>query len=501
MLSWICPECGRENDPAFELCPGCTPGATADPPPVPPAPRWDKLQAMPPSASFDMDYATAPYIDLATLGLPNHPLSSKPRMADRVSWHPQVHKADVPPPVPRSSEAPRVEPLPDSPAEDLAPNGETALALAERVECLLAPPVVRTSPNPALQEPLPLWHASPNDGFRVDLLPDHKLIRGIQLDLLRLLEALRESSAYPLLTNSNGASLLPATVAAPLPLARPRDLAYTLEYTPEPQTMAPVVLWKPVVRASDVPGVLHESPLAGLAWQNREVALPRTETAERAVPLFPSSERLVRLLSAPCRRRPPEWGTPEPAAIQKAAPQVRVPVALRGFHENGLIFRAFVSPAARKSSAPGWMISLLTALLILLASTWFLQKSAFADRFLTAHADAAAPLSDAALGAFPTMAKYVEVTGLRASVDSKNGSDIRYVVVNHSSADLPAFQIKVKVRPRKGNAEIFSFTDTVTGLGPNESREMHTRIPGELHSYELPEWSNLRVESHVTPKN
>jgi hypothetical protein len=457
-----------------------------------------------------MDYATAPYIDLATLGLPNHPLSSQPRLADRVSWRPEVHKApavhkaDVPPVVPELWETAWVEPAAPGPAAvEAEPAGGTVLALADRVDCLLEPPLLRNAANPAPYQPLPLWNASPGDGFRVDLLPDHELIRGIQLDLLHLLEALRESPGRTLLASASGESLLPATVVAPLPLARPQDLAYTLEYTPEPEAMAPAVAWNPVVRVAEGPGDLRESRLASVMWEERDIALPRTdaEAGSGAVPLFPRSERLVRLLSAPSRRRPLEWGTPGPAAIQPAAPEVRVPVALRGFHENGLIFRASASPAARKSSAPGWMISLLMALLILLASTWFLQKSAFADRFLVTHADNSAPPSDAALGAFPTMAKYVEVTGLRASVDSKNGSDIRYVVVNHSSADLPAFQIKVKVHPRKGNAEIFSFTAVVPGLGPNESREMHTPISSQLRSYEVPEWSNMRVEAHVTPKN
>ena len=459
---------------------------------------------MPSSTSFDMDYATAPYIDLASLGLSNHSPSSHPRMAEQVSWHPEIHKADVRPEPPRSLEAARPEPtaIATEVAEPLEPVVSTTLAPAERVDWLLEPPSARGASSLALRQPLPVWQASPGDGLRVDLLPDHELIRGAQLDLLRLLEALRESPGCTLLANPTGESLLPATVVTPLPLAKPRDLAYTLQYTPEPRSLAPGVAWSPVVHWVDYAAGTRESQLAAARWQDRETALPRSgsDPGPGDVPLFPRSERLVRLLSAPSRSRPPEWGVSEPTAIQPETPEVRVPVALRGFHENGLIFRAFAPPAAGKSSAPGWMISLLVALLILLASSWFLQKTAFADRFLVTHADTSTP-SDAALGAFPTMAKYVEVTGLRASVDSKNGSDIRYVVVNHSAADLPPFQIKVKVHPRKGNAEIFSFTAVVPGLGPNESREMHTSISSELHSYDVPEWSNMRVEAHVTPRN
>jgi hypothetical protein len=58
----------------------------------------------------------------------------------------------------------------------------------------------------------------------------------------------------------------------------------------------------------------------------------------------------------------------------------------------------------------------------------------------------------------------------------------------------------VKIRPKRGSAAVCSFTATVQGLGPNESREMQTTVPRELHSYELPEWRDLRVEAHVTAK-
>jgi hypothetical protein len=145
------------------------------------------------------------------------------------------------------------------------------------------------------------------------------------------------------------------------------------------------------------------------------------------------------------------------------------------------------------------MVSLLTALVILLVSSWVLEKSTFADRLILAPAEASSP-SDPAPGAFPTMSKYVEVTGVRAAVDTKARSEIRYVVVNHSSAELPPFLLAVKIRPRRGGAAICSFAATVQGLRPDESREMRTTIPRELHSYELPDWRDLRAEAHVTAK-
>jgi hypothetical protein len=214
--------------------------------------------------------------------------------------------------------------------------------------------------------------------------------------------------------------------------------------------------------------------------------------------LSPRAERLFRLWVRPDRRTPAAWNAPPVAPAAPRSADIRWPAELRGFHENGILARAHVAQRVRKASAPGWMVSLFTALVILLVSTWILQKSTLADRLSLIRAEASSP-SDAALGAFPTMAKYVEVTGVRASVDTKT-SAIRYVVVNHSAAELPPFLLTAKIRPRRGGAAVCSFTATVPAMGPNESRELQTTIPREVHSYELPDWRDLRVEVHVTVK-
>ena len=211
------------------------------------------------------------------------------------------------------------------------------------------------------------------------------------------------------------------------------------------------------------------------------------------------AERPVRLRVKPDRRAPAtgQAGAMGPLAVGPSG--IRLPAQLRGFHENGILTRPLLVRHVRhKPAVPSWMVSLLTALVIIMISTWVLEKSAF-DRFSFSHVEAASSPSDAAQSAFPTMAKYVEVTGVRASVDTKT-SDIRYVVVNHSAADLPPFVLTVKLHPKRGNTTVCSFSATVQGMAANESRELQTTIPRELHSYELPEWRDLRVETHVTAK-
>ena len=139
MLSWICPECGRENDPAFQEClPGCTPGLVA-PQPV----RQQRLgyrdipSPMPATLTFETDYVTAPYIDPQSLGLsPRAP--SAPAMARSVHWEMQAQISPARPAnrtVVGSAGPVYPESRPDAPASTaLTVPMTAALALAPEVE-------------------------------------------------------------------------------------------------------------------------------------------------------------------------------------------------------------------------------------------------------------------------------------------------------------------------------------------------------------------------------
>jgi len=403
-----------------------------------------------------------------------------------------------PPPI--QEDAIRADGRADSPtASSLATPVTAVLALAPTVDGLLEPFVFRTLALLNEHNPLP-WSAPVHNPVRPrpDLVPDHSTVLGMESDLLHLLDALRQSPDCALLDGGREDGPLPARME-PRWLARPRDL----EYIPSPRTRAPFVPWRPAVCAAHLAPAVENIPAASRNWPEREVELLQTrETGHEPVAaLSPRAERLFRLWVRPDRRPAPRWNATgnAAAAVPAGSPpaNVRLPVELRGFHENGILARPHVIRHLHKASAPGWMVSLLTALVIILLSTWFLEKPAL-DRFTLTHAEASAP-SDAAQTAFPTMSKYVEVTGVRASVDAKT-SEIRYVVVNHSAAELPPFLLAVKLHPKRGNAVVCSFTATVPGMGPNESLEMKTTIPRELHGYDLPEWRDLRVETHVTAK-
>jgi hypothetical protein len=376
----------------------------------------------------------------------------------------------------------------------------TALALAPEVEAPNEEFIFRTLSLLGKCNPLPAtWRTAMYGPVEGNFVPDHRWVLGMESDLLHLMEALRESPGRVLLDCGKDDGPLPATIG-PRPLARKQDLECVLEYVPVPRSLASRVPWHPVVPPAYGRTMEHFPLAGGRKWPAHAVGIPPMRDTRGDAVFAPAArgDRLLRLWLRPNRKGPATGSAESIGPIARRSANVRIPSELRGFHENGIVAGPLVVRHVRaRAAVPGWMVSLLTALVIILLSTWFLQNSTFRNPFASTAVEASSP-SDAAQSAFPTLSKYVEVTGVRVFADTNN-SEIRYVVVNHSAAELPPFQLVVKLRPKHGPA-VCSFSASVQGMGPNESREMRTTIRREVHSYDLPEWRDLRIETHVTAK-
>ncbi len=536
MVCWICPECGRENDVTLEDCPGCAPVAVAEEP-APVADAAEPTTAAEPAPIADEPAPTteepteaaegvepvaeepAPIAEPAesTIVAESAPVPEEfapiPDSAEPISDASPI--AEEPAPIDEPTEAesvcepPRLAsraplPLPgrlewsDSAATrdahaflsgvavlDCAPEPshvpEPSLTLAARVQDPAPrPPFVSIDAIPAMPQP---WRRTVLDALALPappLDPDHTAAHVFQNDLVRLLDALRQSPGLPLLGAGNGEAKA---------LARPQDL----EYFPEPKSLAPRAPWQVTVNPTGAP---HEMPRqSGRAetWPERAGALPELSTDAPAAAFAP-----------PCKERQP-WHPevpPRAAAIRPVAcpPHARLsdrgvilPFFLRRFQENSIL----VSPRViTRNSTPGWLVTVLTAVILLVTAATFLPKSTFAQH---SGSRGDAPGAEAALGAFPSFSRYVEVTGIRAATDTGN-AEIRYVLVNHSPTDLPAFSINVSVVPARGGAPVFSFSSTVQGMVPNESRELRTAISQTLPAAQMPDWQDLRADVRITAR-
>jgi hypothetical protein len=100
-----------------------------------------------------------------------------------------------------------------------------------------------------------------------------------------------------------------------------------------------------------------------------------------------------------------------------------------------------------------------------------------------------------------TLQKYVEVVGVRLIEDPKKKPQVRFVVVNHSGAEISdlAANVNLWARTAKSDDEaIGNLSFKLPSLGPYEAKEMSAPLNTKLRVYELPDWQNLTAEVQIT---
>jgi hypothetical protein len=97
--------------------------------------------------------------------------------------------------------------------------------------------------------------------------------------------------------------------------------------------------------------------------------------------------------------------------------------------------------------------------------------------------------------------KYVEVSGIRFVETPRHETEARFVVVNHSGADIGELAGTVNIWGRTAKSEeeaAGSFSFKLASLKPYESTEAVAPLATKLKPYELPDWQNLSAEVQIT---
>ena len=97
--------------------------------------------------------------------------------------------------------------------------------------------------------------------------------------------------------------------------------------------------------------------------------------------------------------------------------------------------------------------------------------------------------------------KYIEISGVRITQDAKKKPIVKFVVTNHSGAEITDLGGNVTVwgRTQKSEEEAagtFSFASA--HLSPYESKEMSAPLTTKLKLYELPDWQNVSTDIQIT---
>ena len=97
--------------------------------------------------------------------------------------------------------------------------------------------------------------------------------------------------------------------------------------------------------------------------------------------------------------------------------------------------------------------------------------------------------------------KYVEISGIRFVETPKHGTEARFVVVNHSGADITDLAGTVNIWGRTAKSEeeaAGTFSFKMASLKPYESKEAVAPLSTKLKPYELPDWQNVSAEVQIT---
>ena len=99
------------------------------------------------------------------------------------------------------------------------------------------------------------------------------------------------------------------------------------------------------------------------------------------------------------------------------------------------------------------------------------------------------------------LAKYLELSGYRMTETAAGKLAVKFVVVNHSEADIGDLALKIRLVTTAAKPEdppITEFAAKVPALGPQEVKDVSATATTKLRIYELPDWQFIRAEVEIT---
>jgi hypothetical protein len=96
--------------------------------------------------------------------------------------------------------------------------------------------------------------------------------------------------------------------------------------------------------------------------------------------------------------------------------------------------------------------------------------------------------------------KYIEVVGIRLVQDAKHHPLAKFIVVNHSNAELNDLTANVTMWASTSRSEedsVGTFTFKLETIAGNESKEMTAPFSTKLKIYELPDWQNATADVQI----
>ena len=200
------------------------------------------------------------------------------------------------------------------------------------------------------------------------------------------------------------------------------------------------------------------------------------------------------------REVPPSYTECPDCAKKAAAPEAGAPVATEPQPPQPPAPSYAPPVPAPRGGLPTWLLTILFAFAfvgLVLGVYWLVSASRGTNAKPAAAVESPAAKPGAKASPYQ---KYIEISGVRFLEDAKKKTEARFMVTNHSNADILGLGGNVTVWGRTRNSEedaagSFSFT---TDLKAYESKELTAPLNSKLKIYELPDWQNVSTDVQIT---
>jgi hypothetical protein len=307
-------------------------------------------------------------------------------------------------------------------------------------------------------------------------------------------------SGQLLLTDARPLALLGNAVISAPPEASPAPLeTAVIQASPEPvastaQTVTQLVPPQRQITGFASPDDSSSGKAPSGSWLQL-APLQHYSAATRAMEPFPFAAKILTPDSGP----------------RMTLPGPTLPPELARFQNANLVTVIGDVPRTGKFRVAGWAVSFLVMAALLIVGVgvvfYFLPVAHSSAETqapaVEGHGNTSQPAAPAPLPSQPAvhpLAQFVEVTGFRIVVDFNKKSEIHYLVVNHSGADLSDVTVYVTLRTasaKPGQPPLCRFSFRAPNLGPFESKEMTSSIEKLSRAITLPEWQDLRPEVQI----
>lgn len=156
--------------------------------------------------------------------------------------------------------------------------------------------------------------------------------------------------------------------------------------------------------------------------------------------------------------------------------------------------------APQRKGLPAWLVTILVAGIAIGVIFGIVKLLGSKSSSGSDASTAALQQSAAANDSSNPYAKYLEITGVRIVEDAKKHANAQFLVVNHSSAELPELELEVALTTTTAKAgdEPLSVMTVKTGAIPaSGSKEISAPLNSKLRAYELPDWQFLKASFAV----